>query len=309
MYIFNNDPRAARLLKEYRSTGESSVKSVLNALMENVKQIARLRNLIEKHGLLDIDISIDLIDAMSAINDLKAKGMNLNEIANETDIFSKNQELIPDDKLALYQAIATLTNNSAAYKFISGYYAEAYDTINPDQMTIDSKDISDKQQYLLDYAKRWLAYVEQKEQDRQAGKAGKKVGTSRQGIRTTPAENTPGKTQESQTKAEPAALEKPKPAEPRAAKDEVKIRAILKKAIDMFGGVFSVTGDKARDLRKALLEAISGMKVPYSKAGVTNYENAIYNFYESIYGKISADTTYGKQEHIVTGKQIGRAHV
>jgi len=162
MYIFNNDSRANKLLEAYRETGESNVKFMLNGIMDNLKQIARLRNLIEKHGLLDLDITKDLIDTLSEVSRLRAEGVKLEEVAFEQDLFSNNQEYISDDKLALYQAVAGINSNNKAKLFIAGYYASAYDAINPDQSTIFSSAVDSKEQFLDTYAKEWMVNYGQK---------------------------------------------------------------------------------------------------------------------------------------------------
>jgi len=195
MYVFNNDSRANKLLEAYRETGESNVKFMLNGIMDNLKHIARLRNLIEKHGLLDLDITKDLIDSLSEVSRLRAEGIKLEEVAFEQDLFSNNQEYISDDKLALYQAVAGINSNNKAKLFIAGYYASAYDAINPDQSTIFSNAVESKEQFLDTYAKEWMVNYGQRSKDKnppvQVQKNVGKAGTRTKETPTTPQAPTP----------------------------------------------------------------------------------------------------------------------
>lgn len=271
MYIFNNDVRAGQLLVALKETGDSKVKYILNGIIKNIKPITRLRNLTEKFNLLDLDITEDLIRAISDIDQLRAEGKSLENAAWEMDIFSINEEVIPTDLLELYQAILSIDSLNKADLFIGGYYSSAYDAINPDQQDIFSGAAESKKEFFNNYLKEWMVNYGQKQKKKaSAGSISQELGND-----SKEAKNIPTK-----------------------GKEELQIKAILQKAIDMFGGVFNANGDKARDIRRELLEAVSGTKVSNSNAGVTNYEKAIYEYYESINGKIPADTEYDRQNVI-----------
>ena len=155
MYIFSNSKKAEVLLSNMRVIGDSSVKNLLKGIMDNSKQIAKLRNLIEKHNLVDLDITQDLIDAVYEINRMKAEGVSISQALYEQDLFSVDQALVPEDKMALYKVIAGITSQQQAYEFIAEYYATAFMALDPEQYSLWSKE-TNKEEFLNEKANEWL---------------------------------------------------------------------------------------------------------------------------------------------------------
>ena len=155
MYIFNNDAKAERLLSNLRELDSSSVKSILKAIMDNVKPIARLRNLIEVYDTLDYDITQDLLDGVAEIDRLRKEGIPIGEAISEQDIFSESNQLIPDAKIMFYTALAALKSQVKADNFIAGYYSAAITALDPEQSSIFDSNLS-KEDFLNEYCEEWL---------------------------------------------------------------------------------------------------------------------------------------------------------
>ena len=156
MYIFNGDKKARGLLSALKEVGDSPVKSIAKAIIENVKQIALLRNLIEQHNLEDYDITQDILDAMTEIARLRNEGIPVEDHIDQTDIFSEGESVIPEHLRNFYIALGGIRSFKAADEFIGGYYASAQAALDPHQTDVFAADyVKTKEEFIDNYAKEW----------------------------------------------------------------------------------------------------------------------------------------------------------
>jgi hypothetical protein len=166
MYIFNNKESAKRALSAWREDETSNMKSVLTGVMSSVKLIAKYRNAVEKYKTVDLDITVDLLEAINVITRLRKEGKTLEQEANEMDLFSDGNEAIPSDKLSLYQAIAMIKTIKRGTEFIKGYYSEAMDLADPNQMSFLYDPNTSKEDFLSQYTEGFIKRNEKKKDDR-----------------------------------------------------------------------------------------------------------------------------------------------
>ena len=154
-YVFNGDARAEKMLEGYYEAKDSKTKRLFKGIIDTIGEILKLRMLIEKHGLLDLDISQTVLDTILDIERLRQQGISLENALYETDLFSENRQAIPDSKRPLYIAMYNIKSQKAARDFFGSYYENAWDAISPEEYTLLSGTAESKEQFLDDYLKEW----------------------------------------------------------------------------------------------------------------------------------------------------------
>lgn len=177
LYIFNNDPRIKNIIEMYIETGNTSVKSIMQGIINNLSTITRFREYVIKNDLYNLDLSEDLAKALGIINDLRLRNIKFESVYEEQDIFESGNKAYEDYMVDLIRTLLKFRFPAQATAFIKSYYESAKEALDPDQLFVPGikEIVTSRTKFIQEFIEAWEeANVEERERKRQEREAKRK---------------------------------------------------------------------------------------------------------------------------------------